>query len=327
MLVLSVGALALMAYAGSFGTGPEVLRAFTTALNKAESLQAAYTVTMLGGASNNYDVALAKPNKARIETDTQLTIADGTTITVFDKKNKTYFKRNQTDAELKALFDNDATTLWSGFFDEKAFDKGIIAKSLPDKVRKGIKFKVVEVAFKDNASTKWTFYIDPSDSIAKQAELNLEKGTKVLDVKSVGTVSSANVFAFSPPSDSKEVKEEDLHLDRWYTNLEEAREVARKTNRLLMVDFYADWCGPCKMLMRDVFPQESFKKMAKWFVFVKINGDYAPNEMQRYGVTAFPTIKFMRPDDTIVHEIVGYRPVDAFVAEMEKAKASAGIGG
>jgi len=67
--------------------------------------------------------------------------------------------------------------------------------------------------------------------------------------------------------------------------------------------------------------------MSKWFVFVKINGDHQPSETARFSVSGYPTIKFMKTDESIVHEMVGFRPVDEFVAEMEKAKANAGIGG
>lgn len=37
---------------------------------------------------------------------------------------------------------------------------------------------------------------------------------------------------------------------------DEAITVAKNENKLVFMDFYTDWCGPCKMMMRDVFPQK-----------------------------------------------------------------------
>jgi thioredoxin-like negative regulator of GroEL len=73
-------------------------------------------------------------------------------------------------------------------------------------------------------------------------------------------------------------------------------------------------------LIREIYPQETFKQMSKHFVFVKIDADKQPAVMQRFGVRAMPTIKFMKPDLTVVHEFVGFRPLAQFLAEMNKAR-------
>jgi thioredoxin-like negative regulator of GroEL len=75
-------------------------------------------------------------------------------------------------------------------------------------------------------------------------------------------------------------------------------------------------------LAREVFPQESFKQMSKYFVFVKINGDEQPGLMTKYGVRGYPTIKFMRADGSVNHEFVGFRPLNEFIAEMNRARGA-----
>ena len=46
--------------------------------------------------------------------------------------------------------------------------------------------------------------------------------------------------------------------------------------------------------------------------------------MQQFGVSAMPTIKFMKPEGTVVHEFLGYKPLGAFIGEMNTARQNAG---
>jgi thioredoxin-like negative regulator of GroEL len=73
-------------------------------------------------------------------------------------------------------------------------------------------------------------------------------------------------------------------------------------------------------LIREIYPLEGFKAMSKYFVFVKINTDQQPSVASAYNISALPTIKFMKSDGTVIHEFLGYRPLDAFIGEMNKAR-------
>lgn len=78
-------------------------------------------------------------------------------------------------------------------------------------------------------------------------------------------------------------------------------------------------------LAREVYPQAEFKKMSRFFVFVKINTDHQPNVAKAFGVTGLPSLKVMTATGKVVHQFVGYRPLGPFLQEMQKGRAAAGL--
>lgn len=53
-----------------------------------------------------------------------------------------------------------------------------------------------------------------------------------------------------------------------------------------------------------------------------MNAEQQPAVAKKYGVTGYPTIEFLDSDGNAVHEAVGYRPLSAFLAEMDKARGA-----
>jgi outer membrane lipoprotein-sorting protein len=243
------GILATVAAAGFVlaQSGSNLISGFTKALHEAQSLSTTFSVQVIGDAPTVYNLDLAKPNLARIDTPTQLIVADGKNITTYEKGPKTYYKRAQTAEELKALFASYELSVWSGFFDSAAFSKVASTKSLGTKNRKGMNLAVVEAALDAGRTKTMTLYINPADNVARQAEFVVsahgEKETAILDTRSLSlnNKGDASLFAFNAPDGARELSLEELNSAQWYTDLEEAKKVAARTNRLLLVDFYADW--------------------------------------------------------------------------------------
>ncbi|QJC29098.1 thioredoxin [Enterobacteriaceae endosymbiont of Plateumaris rustica] len=59
-------------------------------------------------------------------------------------------------------------------------------------------------------------------------------------------------------------------------------------NSFILVDFWADWCNPCKMF--SLVLDEIFKIYNKKLIFAKLNIDKYPNIAQKYNIRSIPTI-------------------------------------
>ena len=91
--------------------------------------------------------------------------------------------------------------------------------------------------------------------------------------------------------------------------------------KLLMVDVYTTWCGPCKMMDKDTFPNKSVVDKAANFVTLKLDAEkgQGPAVAKQFQVEGFPTILFIDGKGKLVHSILGYHDAAALVAEMDKA--------
>lgn len=106
--------------------------------------------------------------------------------------------------------------------------------------------------------------------------------------------------------------------DEWLKSIDDGLKQAKATDRLVLVDFTAAWCGWCKKLQTDVFDREEFQKFAsEHLVLVSIDADAHRDLVGKYKVEGFPTIVFLNADGEKVHEIVGYLPLDGFMAQLE----------
>ena len=83
---------------------------------------------------------------------------------------------------------------------------------------------------------------------------------------------------------------------------------------LMVVDFWAEWCGPCKML-GPVIEQLAADYDGK-AVVGKINVDDEPDLAQRYGILSIPTVMFFK-DGKEIDKKIGVMPPQEFVKTIE----------
>ena len=82
-----------------------------------------------------------------------------------------------------------------------------------------------------------------------------------------------------------------------------------KSPQLVMVDFWAVWCGPCQMVAPIV--EELAQEYAGKLKVVKLNTDEAPEIAGRYQIMSIPTIIFFK-DGQPVEKLIGARPKQQF---------------
>ena len=76
----------------------------------------------------------------------------------------------------------------------------------------------------------------------------------------------------------------------------------------VLIDFWAEWCNPCKMIAPML--ERLASKYGKKLKVAKLNVDHHPNVAGRFGISGIPALLFFR-EGNLVHRVVGYQPEEA----------------
>jgi thioredoxin 1 len=85
---------------------------------------------------------------------------------------------------------------------------------------------------------------------------------------------------------------------------------------LILVDFWAEWCGPCKM-MGPILSEVSQAMADKPIVIAKCNVDENPELTEKYGIMSIPAFKVFKNGE-IIDEWVGAQTKENLIAKLEK---------
>lgn len=103
----------------------------------------------------------------------------------------------------------------------------------------------------------------------------------------------------------------------WQTDLDAARATAEKEQKLLLVHFYNDSCGPCRMLDATVFNQPKVAGVVhSQYVPVKLNTNEFPATAERFGITRVPTDVVITPQGRMVERMVSPATPMAYIGRM-----------
>jgi len=137
----------------------------------------------------------------------------------------------------------------------------------------------------------------------------------------VGVVSA---FAFKPKMPEKKDEKGISFIEQDWNK---ALDSAKTNNKLVFLDIYATWCGPCKMLKQHTFTDEAAGKFFnEHFINVSMDGEagVGPALAQKYSIVGYPSLIITDASGKVILETAGY--VDAnylinFAKEALKRKS------
>ena len=91
---------------------------------------------------------------------------------------------------------------------------------------------------------------------------------------------------------------------------------ARAENKIIFLDAYASWCGPCKLLQKNVFTRTDVGDLFnKNFINVKVDMERGegPQLARLFPLEAYPTLFFIEPSGKIIKKVIGYQTPEALI--------------
>ena len=122
----------------------------------------------------------------------------------------------------------------------------------------------------------------------------------------------------------QKVSEKNPNGIKWGNNLDSAFAIASNSNKLIMIDFMAEWCSPCKEMDKITFLNTNIIKKSNEFIPVRIDVDIQRNIAEEYGGNArkyggigIPNILFLDKEKNVLSHIVGIHNVDELMGIMD----------
>ena len=113
----------------------------------------------------------------------------------------------------------------------------------------------------------------------------------------------------------------------WQPSYSAAMKAAKRSGKPLFIDFYTDWCGPCKYLDQMTYRDAKFVAYSRGWIMVKVNPEksqFGRKLFEKYKLDGFPSMVFTNASGKKYGGVVGSYPVEMLIPEMKKAAKKAG---
>lgn len=104
----------------------------------------------------------------------------------------------------------------------------------------------------------------------------------------------------------------------WNTDLKTSIDRAKAAGKPVVVDFFATWCGPCKLMDKTTWSDPAVKQRFLNVELVRIDVDQQPDVARQYGVTGMPTVMCLNGNGEVQHREMGYLTASALLSKAEK---------
>lgn len=109
---------------------------------------------------------------------------------------------------------------------------------------------------------------------------------------------------------------------KWFKgSLDKAMEAAKKEDKIVFIDFYADWCSPCKMLDKMVWQDADSARQIKAMKVIPMKMDAEKEGLEaarKYSVRSYPTILFIDRDGKEIARIAGFKDKNDVIENIRK---------
>lgn len=126
----------------------------------------------------------------------------------------------------------------------------------------------------------------------------------------------------APTVFAKPAKKTTVARVNWAPSYWAAQQAAKRTGKPLFIDFYTDWCGPCKYLEQTTYRDSRFIAYSRGWIMVKVNPEKSAlgaKLAEKYKVQGYPSMIFTDGSGKKRGEAVGTYPAQMLISEMKKA--------
>jgi thioredoxin-like negative regulator of GroEL len=107
----------------------------------------------------------------------------------------------------------------------------------------------------------------------------------------------------------------------WGADLAQGLAQAKQDGKPVVVDFSASWCGWCKKLEQDTFPDPGVQDLLGRYVRVRVDADTHPELVTQYGVKGLPTLLLLDSSGRTIRRVDGFRGAERLAQELRMGLA------
>lgn len=193
------------------------LSAYARSLASAPALEVTYTSSTVGGQEKHYRLVLQRPNKMILESKDQTVTADGKKVTTFYKSLNRFWIEDQDPQFVASILEGPDFFPWRPYIDSSALAGIRSTRREGARTKNGVALNLVSAAFDTNGEVVMRLYLDPKDSLPRQAVMTnsttSDSDSNVINVEALSIDRlSDSAFEFRPPNGSTEITEMEMRV-------------------------------------------------------------------------------------------------------------------